>query len=193
MSADGVGQLEPLAALFAIALGKARPASVAILGIAGGNGLSAIDPNFTRRTCGIDLNPSYLKAVAARYPKFPGLELHCVDLATERLTIRPVELVHVALVFEHAGTGLCLENAVGMVESGGSLSVILQLPSETAQAVSATPFTSLAILKPDFQFVEPEWLTASLGTSGVSLEHEAVIPVPSGKAFWHGIYRHTSS
>ena len=35
------------------------PASVAILGIAGGNGLEHVDPSVTSRGVGLDLNPQY--------------------------------------------------------------------------------------------------------------------------------------
>ena len=44
MSAAGVEQLAPLADLFRQALTQTNPESVAILGIAGGNGLEHIDP-----------------------------------------------------------------------------------------------------------------------------------------------------
>lgn len=52
-------------------------------------------------------------------------------------------MVHAALVFEHAGVSLCLENAVSMVALRGALSVVLQLPSESAEGVGASAFPSL--------------------------------------------------
>ena len=80
-----------------------RPESVAVLGIAGGNGLHNVDPTITKRVVGLDVNPSYLEAVRSRYAPKCDLELHCVDLAEQRVGLEPVQLVHAALVFEHAG------------------------------------------------------------------------------------------
>ncbi|MBY0506218.1 MAG: hypothetical protein K2X03_20035 [Bryobacteraceae bacterium] len=188
MSAPGVSQLGPLAELFAIALAHAQPRSVAILGIAGGNGLSAINPEVTRRVVAIDIHPDYLEATAARYAHLPGLELHAVDLARERLRLAPVALVHAALILEHAGTDKCLENALNLVEPSGRLSVLLQLPSDAQPGVSATPFSSLQALSAGFRFVEVPWLCAELAARGFILERESHAPVASGKAFWLGIF-----
>jgi len=43
MGLDAVNQLAPLADLFGEALARLRPRSVAILGVAGGNGLQHVD------------------------------------------------------------------------------------------------------------------------------------------------------
>jgi hypothetical protein len=44
--------------------------------------------------------------------------------------LEPVQLVHAALVFEHAGVDDCLDNALSMIAPGGNLSVVLQMPAE---------------------------------------------------------------
>jgi hypothetical protein len=113
MSSAAVGQLGVPSKLFAEALDQCRPPSVAVLRVAGGNGLSHSDGAITKRVAGLDVNPSYLDAVRRRYPNLAGLELHCVDLAE----LQPVALVHTALVFEHANVRHCLENAVSLVDS----------------------------------------------------------------------------
>lgn len=189
MSAQGVEQLSPLSSLFAEALANHLPASVAILGVAGGNGLEAIDPTVTRRVAGFDFHRDYLDTVATRFSALPGLELHCVNLAEEAVACPPVDLVHVALVLEHAGTARCLDNAITLVAPQGCLSVVLQLPSDTEQGVSSTPYLSLQALKPHFQLVCPDWLTGELGARGFRRERESRMPLPAGKAFWHGIFR----
>ncbi len=79
MNSTGVQQLGALSDLFAEALRHCRPASVSILGIAGGNGLDRIDGKTTSRIVGQDLNPIYLEAVRQGYSHLAGLELHCVD------------------------------------------------------------------------------------------------------------------
>src|SRR5262249_35714398 len=145
---DAVQQLSALSDLFARALDLCRPPSVAILGIAGGNGLEHLDPAVTTRIVGIDINREYLDEVQRRFGSRTLLELHCVDLSAEEdqllaASVEPVALVHAALFFEHAGAGRALDNAIVLVSWGGHLSVVLQLPQHDQAAVSATPYPSL--------------------------------------------------
>ena len=188
MTAVGVEQLGPLAELFRQALAHVRPESVAILGIAGGNGLQHIDPAVTIRTVGIDINAEYLDVVAQRHPGLHALELHHHDLAQTAIAIPPVDLVHAALVFEHAGTGECLTNALRLRRATGRLSVVLQLPSTSQAGVAPTGYDSLQSLKESFQLIDPVWLAETLAGHGLRLEYEWRHPLPSGKAFWHGIF-----
>ena len=118
MGSDEVRQLDALSELFADALERCQPISVAILGVGGGNGLDRIDNRVTNRVVGLDLNPRYLDETRRRYGGTCNLSLYCVDLAEERVELEPVHLVHAALVFEHAGIDLCLENAVALVDGG---------------------------------------------------------------------------
>jgi SAM-dependent methyltransferase len=187
MAAAEVQQLRPLAELFAEALAVCRPASVAVLGVAGGNGLERIDGRITSRVVGVDINPSYLDEARRRHADVRGLELHCVDLAEARVEMEPVELVHAALVFEHAGAGPCLANALALVAPGGSLSVVLQLPGE-GDAVNSR-FAAVQGLAAHFALIEPAWLRAEVEQQGFRLAYESRRALPAGKAFWMGIFR----
>jgi len=190
MDSPGVAQLRALSDLFAQALALCHPESVIILGIAGGNGLEHIDANITKRVVGLDTNPSYLDAARRRFPMLPGLELHCLDLAQPLSVLStPAQLVHAALVFEHAGVGFCLDNAISLVGPGGALSVVLQLPSDSTEAVSSTPFASMRNLSAHFSFVNPSDLRQTLERCGFPLTHETRTALPAGKAFWMGIFR----
>lgn len=191
MNAPEVGQLRVLSDLFAEVLAGCCPESVAILGIAGGNGLEHVDPRATCRVVGIDTNPNYLDTVRQRHGARLNLELHCCDLAQQALTLEPVQLVHAALIFEHAGTGRCLENAVGLVAPGGRLSVILQLPAASEPNVAATPYASIQTLARDFSLIDSEHLCSALARSGFHLNHPTSRPLPSGKAFWIGVFSRT--
>jgi hypothetical protein len=186
MRSPDVDQLVPLSDLFSKVLRRHRPASVAILGVAGGNGLEHVDPSVTGRVVGLDLNPHYLDVTRRRFPDLHGLELHCADLSEATLSVPPVALVHAAMVFEHAGTGLCLDNALTLVEPGGVLSTVLQLPSETAGAVGTTAFPSMETLADHFAFVDPLRLRQTLAERGWTLVHQSRLALPSGKAFWSG-------
>lgn len=191
MNAPGVGQLCVLSELFAEALASCRPESLAILGIAAGNGLEHVDPSMTRRVAGIDINPNYLDTLRQRHGARLNLELHCCDLAQQSLTLEPVQLVHAALIFEHAGTSRCLENAVGLVAPGGTLSVILQLPAESEPNVAATPYASIRTLARHFSLIDPEHLCSALAQSGFHLNHPISRALPAGKAFWMGVFSRT--
>jgi hypothetical protein len=188
MASGAVDQADALSALFAEVLALCRPASVAVLGVAGGNGLERIDPACTQRVVGIDLNPDYLLAVRSRFADLAGLELHHADLSVDRTAIAPVDLVHAALIFEHAGTALCLQNALALVAPSGALSVVLQVPGETSGNVGSSGIASVSQLASHFALVEPAELTARIATSGFALIHQARRTVPAGKQLWHGVF-----
>jgi hypothetical protein len=188
MDSPEVHQLSALSELFAEALALCRPESVAVLGIAGGNGLHHVDRAITKRIVGLDVNPSYLEVVRSRYAH-TCLELHCVDLAAHRIDVEPVQMVHAALVFEHAGVDLCLENALSLVAPGGALSVVLQLPTEIGQNVSASRFPSMQTLRSDFSLIDPIWLRRTLEQRDFRLTHETQRSLPAGKGFWMGVFR----
>jgi hypothetical protein len=188
MNSPGVQQLGALSELFAEVLRLYSPASVAILGIAGGNGLEHIDNRITQRVVGVDVNPTYLEAVRQRYSLISGLELYRVDLASEIVDVAPAQLVHAALVFEHAGVRLCLKNAVSLVAKEGALSVILQLPAKSEPEVSTTSFPSMQALKSYFTLIEPSKLCEALESYQFRISHETVRPLQAGKRFWIGVF-----
>jgi SAM-dependent methyltransferase len=190
MSDTSVQQLTALSELFQLALNHCRPESVAILGIAGGNGVERVDTAITKRIVGVDLNPAYLQTVRQRFSPDSGplLELHCVDLARGELRLPPVSLVHAALIFEHAGLGRALENALALVRPGGYLSVVLQLPSEQTAGVAATAYASMQTLKDGFQFIEKQELQLLLNGNGAVLVEQITRPLPGGKGLWFGIF-----
>lgn len=189
MGAAGVDQLAPLADLFAEALAFCQPQSVAIFGIAGGNGLQHIDLRTTSRVVGIDINADYLTAVRNRFPELKQLELHRLDVAKERPQLEPVDMVHVALLFEHTGLSPCLENCLSLVASRGYLVSVLQLPSSVQAAVANTDFPSIQNLKDHFALVDPASFSAAVERNGFSLLLQKQRPLPAGKAFWMGIFR----
>ncbi|HLK69287.1 MAG TPA: hypothetical protein VKU19_37905 [Bryobacteraceae bacterium] len=174
-------QLEALSQLFQEALDQCRPRSVAVLGVAGGNGLERIDPAVTTRVVGLDVNLSYLNAVKRRFGQLPGLELHEVDLTADLPQMPRVELVHAALIFEHAGVGRALENALSLVEKDGHFSVVLQPVYGRPGPVRIRD----SVL--DFSSVDPTWFRNEVESRGLKLLHERRYPVPSGE-FWAAIF-----
>jgi SAM-dependent methyltransferase len=190
MSARHVAQLDALADLFEETLRECRPDSVAILGIAGGNGLSRIDPAVTTRIVGVDINPAYLEAVRNRFQAKLPLTLHCLDLAAQAVPEAPVDLVHAALIFEHVGTEGCLDSAVSLVAPRGYLSTVLQLPATNAEpSVGESPYPAMQKLSGHFRLVEPYNLCQTMKLHGFGLQHEIRRALPAGKGFWLGIFQ----
>lgn len=188
MGAEGVRQLETLSDFFARALEICRPESVAILGVAGGNGLEKIDCAVTTRIVAVDINPRYLETVQQRFAAMSGLELCRADLAAPPLSVAPVQLVHAALVFEHTGLERCLDNALSLVAPGGRFSVVLQTPSPTEQGVAATRFQSIQSLRDSFALIDISQFRGTLGEKGFQLSHQEQRPLQSGKGLWLGIF-----
>jgi SAM-dependent methyltransferase len=161
---------------------------VSVLGIAGGNGLEQIDCAATKRIVGVDINQRYLDEVQRRFGRLAGLELHCRDLAERDFSLAPVALVHAALIFEHVGLGLALENALSLVAPGGRLSMVLQLPSADEQGVSSTSYTSMQTLKQDFALIEVNELQRLLAQKGFQQVAQESRSLPAGKALWLGVF-----
>jgi SAM-dependent methyltransferase len=188
MGSEGVQQLQALSDLFKRALDLCLPESVAVLGVAGGNGLEQLDCGITKRIVGLDINARYLDQVRQRFGALPGLELHCLDLADHLLSLAPVELVHAALVFEHVGLGRGLENALSLVVPGGKLSVVLQLPSEAQQGVTLTPYTSMQTLKHCFALIDIAEFQGLLDRKGFQLVDQEYRSLPAEKVLWLGVF-----
>jgi Methyltransferase domain len=188
MSAPAVGQLEALSELFRRAVDTALPRSVAILGISGGNGLDHLADQSVRRIVGIDIHPGYLDEIRRRRGDDARLELHCDDLAGHALHVAPVDLVHAAMIFEHAGLGRALDHAIALIAPGGWLSVVLQLPTNES-AVTPTPYQSMQTLKDHFTLIDVPHFRSDLAHRRFTLIDEVRYPLPAGKAFWFGLFR----
>ena len=187
MGSETVGQLEPLRELFGRSLELCKPKSVAILGVAGGNGLECVDGAVTR-IVGIDINPDYIETVRDRHGALPGLELHCMDLADKTYQVAGVELVHAALIFEHTGLVPCLENALSLVLPRGRFSAVLQLPSATETSVTPTPFVAMQSLLDTFALIEVAEFRRAMDRNGFDFIQEEQRDLPGGKGFWMGIF-----
>jgi hypothetical protein len=188
MSSPGVLQLSALAELFRGVLDHCRPESVAVLGVAGGNGLESIDCSVTKRIIGVDINEGFLDVVRRRFGALPALELHCCDLGQPDFRLEPVALVHAALIFEHTGLGVPLANALSLVAPRGRFSAVLQLPSENEQAVACTGYTSMQSLKQDFALIDMSEFRRLVEQQGFQLVEQERRSVPGGKALWLGIF-----
>jgi len=180
-------QLAALSQLFGEALERCRPKSVAVLGVAGGNGLERIDPLVTTRVVALDVNLSYLRAARNRHGHLPGLELHQVDLSSDTIALPPVEMVHAALIFEHAGVDRCLQNALALVSPGGHLSVVLQTCFRGQDRGRGAARAEIGGWPVEFRLIDVERFRAGVEERGLTLTHEGKYPVLDGE-FWAAIF-----
>jgi hypothetical protein len=183
-----VKQLSALSELFTHALEICVADSVAVLGIAGGNGLEHVDYAAINRIVGFDINARYLDEVRRRFGQHPNLELHCVDLSRDELRVAPVALVHAALFFEHAGLDRALDNALSLVARGGNLSVVLQLPERDQRGVTLTSYPSMQTLTESFSLVDVSHFRGLVEKQGFRLLSEELRPLSTGKTLWFGIF-----
>ncbi|HVW10753.1 MAG TPA: class I SAM-dependent methyltransferase [Bryobacteraceae bacterium] len=188
MGPEGAAQLSALSELFRCAVATCLPQSVAVLGVAGGNGLENIEHTGVKRVVGIDINPRYLQRVEQRFGGMAGLELHCADISRCAPGLEAVDLVHAALIFEHTGMEPALGNALSLVAPGGSFSVVLQLPASGESAVAKTSFASMQRLAPHFVFIDTGRFRGVMEDSGFVLAAEQTRTVNGGKSLWLGIF-----
>jgi hypothetical protein len=78
---------------------------------------------------------------------------------------------------------------VSLVESGGALCAVLQLPSQQAEhEIGSSNFSSMLTLQDNFALVDPIDLERKLAPAGFRLVHELLRPVPAGKRLWMGVF-----
>ncbi|NUN70167.1 MAG: class I SAM-dependent methyltransferase [Bacteroidetes bacterium] len=184
MSSPAVLQRPLLNRLLRDELTVTQPASVLIIGSSTGNGVEHIDPQRTRRVECIDINPTFIRSLRERFPDPPfQLTVHCMDVMEFDFRPSSYDLVHAALLFEYIGWQTILPHIVRSLTPGGVLSVVIQLPSATAPAVTPTPYTRLRALESVFHFVEPDRLIEQATGQSLILDKHSTEPLPSGKAF----------
>jgi len=167
-----------------------EPRSVAVLGCAGGNGLDRLPPAQVRRVVGVDLNPGYLTAAQGRLQgRFRQLELHRLDLAREGGDFAPVDLVFAGLLFEYVPFASVLPRIRRMLNPGGHLGVVLQLPSADIPEVTPSPYVSLGRLEGHMMLVPPRPFEARAGKLGFVTRSSRTIVLDSGKAFQEFVFQ----
>jgi hypothetical protein len=194
MALPSVGQAQLLGTALQRTVTQLQPRSLAVLGVAGGNGLELVDPAIVRRVVALDFNPDYLALCTRRHAtSFDRFEPVLHDLSQGPPLIVPVECIFAGLVLEY----LCIESFCGylapLLTTRGNFAALLQLPSATLPEVSASPFASLSRLEPAFSFVHPTSLDDTLSARGFSRITSERYEIDSGKSFSYVSYRITNA
>ncbi len=138
MKLDSVMQLQAMNEMMKGQFDTYPISSVAIFGIAGGNGLEHIQKGRFEKVYGIDINSSYLQEVIKRYPKLDGLlECLCINLINETDKLPKADMVIANLLIEYIGYG-CFQKAVKQVNPK-YVSCIIQINIED-NWVSDSPY-----------------------------------------------------
>jgi SAM-dependent methyltransferase len=190
MNSPEVDQLLPLSQIFADVYRRCRPKALAILGCTTGNGFDCVDVAVTSRLVGVDINRMYLDIARTRYPHLESImELVCAPVETCEFPSGAFDLVHAGLIFEYLDPADILTNIAGWLSPGGTLSVVLQLPSVESGAVSKTAFDSLKILEGVMRLVPPEDLTRLADGAGLRPLESRTVPLRRGKSFMVQLFR----
>lgn len=190
MSLPSVSQATMVTKQFADLLAEFSPASVAVIGCAGGNGFEHACSESISRVVGVDINPHYIEALSSRYAKtIPGLELYVADVQELGTPFDPVDFIYAALVFEYVDLSRTLRNLKAICRPDGILAVVLQLASESVAPVSPSPFTSLLSLAPAMRLVPPSDFSVSSSAQGFLELSSRHVSLPSGKEFVMKVFR----
>ncbi|MFH2095931.1 MAG: class I SAM-dependent methyltransferase [Bacteroidota bacterium] len=184
MSDPAVMQLRILSEITRDALEKYRPATLAVFGCAGGNGFEHIDPGITIAVHGVDINREYLKATCERYGQsIPGLQLHSLDLDTETIPFRNIDLGIAALVLEYLDVGIAIGKMAGTLQKGGILLIVLVNYSEGSSFVSPGKYKSLQQLSTISKIINEHGIIAILPEYDLFIEERSSIKVNDQKQF----------
>jgi SAM-dependent methyltransferase len=183
MALPGIEQAQLLSDIFAEALAKFSPSSVAIIGCAGGNGLERIAPTITR-VVGVDLNPHFVAETRARFgSQIENLELMVGDIQNPEVWFAPVDLIFLGLVLEYVNVEIVMARMPSMLTARGHLVTVLQLPNVGQQQVSPSPFKSVSPVGEIMHFVPPARLRESVEAEGYIQLESRVVVSRGGKAF----------
>ncbi len=189
MSAPSVLQLQMLDKIFEETLNKFSPRSLCVLGCTAGNGFQHLINRPIDRIVGIDINIQYVSECRAWFIQdLQNLQLICADLNELELADSIFDLIHAALIFEYVDVDKLLSKISRWLKPNGVLSVVLQLPSETASPVSETPYQSVKILESFIHSVSPDEFKKKAEEFSLEETNNYNIEVKKGKIFYIGAF-----
>ena len=190
MALSSVGQAQLLSTTLQRTVAEFQHLSLAVLGVAGGNGLDAVERALVHRVVALDFNADYLALCSRRYASaFDAFEPVLHDLSHGPPAIAPVECVFAGLVLEYLRVESFCDYSASLLTPAGSFVALLQLPSPTLPEISPSPFRSLTRLESAFRFVEPSRLHDCLSAHGFSRIAADQYDLEYGKSFHYASYR----
>ena len=141
MKMDDVFQMQILCDLTQKQLFKWHVETVALLGIAGGNGLVHLEASGVSKMYGIDINREYLKCCRRRFSHLgKKLELLRLDLSDEKVQLPKTDLIIANLLIEYIGVKCFVRH----IEDTNPLYVSCVIQKNSgAPFVSASPYSQV--------------------------------------------------
>ena len=188
MGHENVRQLEMLSHIFGAQLTLATDIPtpiIAILGIAGGNGLENIETGQFKSVIGMDINEEYLDFCRKRYSHLPELELYQIDLMTEKTRavdiLNQADLVAANLIINH----IHLDNFMDIIGELNKpiVSCVVQ-HNPDGQSLSQSGYESaFANIQKHGRDHDEAALTAAMRDIGYSLIYSNDYKLPNNKLF----------
>jgi len=189
MALPSVGQATLLSGELGRLAAKFQPDSIAVLGVAGGNGLERPELKPVKRVVALDINSKYLDVCAGRHAKrFKSFVPVAHDLNCGAPKFKPVDLIFAALILEYVRWPEVIQMLPSLLTAHGILAFVLQLPSRRAPAISPSPYIRLERLRAGFSFVSSHELGARLSQVGFTRREARKVNLISGKSFCVGVY-----
>lgn len=180
MKLDSVMQLQAMNEMMKGQFYAYPISSIMILGVAGGNGLEHIQEKNFEKVYGVDINPSYLREAALRYPGLAGiLECLCINLMKETDKLPKADMVIANLLAEYIGYE-CFKKAIKQAEPR-FVSCIIQINTED-NWVSDSPYLHVFDgLEQIYHQMEEQALEESLAGIGYHMIRTLERSLPNGK------------
>ncbi len=180
MAEQKIYQLQELNRLMERQLNGYSVHSVAILGVAGGNGLEHISADQYKTIVGVDINEDYLNTCWRRYPQLqPCLQLLCLDLSKPEPSLPQVDLVVADLILEYIGIEAffhCLTDIKPEI-----VSCVVQQNQKGMFVIPVACGQELQKVKEIYQEIDQAELVALMKGSGWSVILREEIPMPNGQ------------
>lgn len=184
MSSTDVFQLQTLNKITEQQLTDYNPSTIAILGVAGGNGLDKINNEITEKVYCIDVNRKYLDVCKSRYTNLLGiLEFVCCDLSSID-TVLPFSDIHICnLIIEYLGEEKFAKLILNSIDNVHIVSCVIQKNNEisfvspTNQALEFQPIMSI------HNDIDGKKLTEVLCDINFNCIKNTCYELPNGKKF----------
>lgn len=182
MKLASVQQLQKLNEIMKSQLYKYKISTIAILGIAGGNGLDLIDNSRIKRVYGIDINKSYLDICKKKYKNLKDcLVLKKLDLSNLSDDLPKVDIIIANLFIEYIGVDTFIKQLSKTFPQ--YVSCVIQKNSDN-NFVSDSPyikaFDEVSLLHSD---IEKASLVKAMNTIGYDLIFSDDYLLPNMKKF----------
>lgn len=183
MALAGIEQAQLLSDIFADALAKYLPLSVAVIGCAGGNGFDRIPPAISR-VVGVDINPHYVAETEARFrDRIESLELIVGDIQSHAVSFAPVDLIFLGLILEYVNVDSVMTRMPSMLTAAGRIVTVLQQPTVSHKQVSPSQFMSVQLLEQVMHTVSPVRLQDCMEAQGYIQLDSRIVLSQGGKLF----------